>query len=99
MDKEEVKLVGPIVRDPDMADALIAVIEEDNPGTEVIIDDRGGYVRIHTPWRCRITRRTLEEVLGRSITLSQIEPELVSFAGRMRYVGDDEIIFFLERED
>lgn len=99
MDKEQVKMVGPIVRDLDMADALIAVIEADNPGAEVMIDDRGGYVRIHTPKRCRITRRTLEEVLGRSINLSQIEPELVSFAGRMRYIGDDEIIFYLERED
>jgi toluene monooxygenase system protein D len=99
MEKEQVKLVGPIVRDPELADALIAVIEADNPGAEVTVDDRGGYIRIHTPQRCRITRSSLQEVLGRSITLSQIEPELVSFSGRMRYIGDEELLFYLERED
>jgi toluene monooxygenase system protein D len=99
VNKEQVKLVGPIVRDPELADALVAAIEVDNPGAEVMIDDRGGYIRIHTHQRCRITRRSLQEALGRSITLSQIEPELVSFAGRLRYIGDDEIIFYLERED
>lgn len=97
--EKEVKMVGPIIRDPDLADALVAVIEADNPGAEVMVEDRGGYIRIHTAQQCRITRSSLQEVLGRPITLSQIEPELVSFSGRIRYVDDEEIIFYLERED
>jgi toluene monooxygenase system protein D len=98
MTQERVKLVGPIVRDPELAEALITAIEVDNPGVEVMVDDRGGYIRIHTPKRCRITRKSLQEALGSSISLSQIEPELVSFAGRIRY-DEDEILFYLERED
>ncbi|ADG06755.1 MmoB/DmpM family protein [Kyrpidia tusciae] len=99
MANERVKLVGPVVRDPELAEALVAAIEADNPGVEVFVDDRGGYIRIHTPQRCRITRKSLQEALGRPITLSRIEPELVSFAGRIRYIGDDEVLFYLERED
>lgn len=94
-----VKLVGPVVRDPQLAQALVAAIEADNPGVEVTVEDRGGYIRIHTPQRCRITRRSLQEALGRPIRLPEIEPELVSFAGRMRYVGDAELVFYLESED
>ncbi|GAX91280.1 MmoB/DmpM family protein [Effusibacillus lacus] len=98
MPHEQVKLVGPIVRDPELAEALITAIEVDNPGVEVMVDNRGGYIRIHTPQRCRITRSSLQEALGRSISLTQIEPDLVSFAGRIRY-DEDELLFYLERED
>lgn len=99
MGNERVKLVGPVIRNPELAEALVAAIEADNPGVEVMVEDRGGYIRIHTPQRCRITRRSLQEALGRPITLPQIEPDLVSFAGRMRYIGDEELLFYLERED
>ncbi|NJM73052.1 MAG: monooxygenase [Scytonema sp. RU_4_4] len=89
------KLVGPVVRDNEMAEALIAAIEQDNPDVELYVDDRGGYIRIHTEQYCRVTRKSLEAALGRSFPLSQIEPALATFAGRIRS-GDEEIVWYLE---
>jgi toluene monooxygenase system protein D len=97
----EPKLVGPIVRgfDPDVVDALTEAIAVDNPDAEITIDDHAGYVRIHAPWFLRVTRASLEEAAGQPIPLASLEPAIAGFAGRMRYVGDDELHWFLERED
>lgn len=97
----EPKLVGPIVRgfDPDVVDALTEAIAVDNPDTEITVDDHAGYVRIHAPWFLRVTRASLEEAAGQPIALASLEPAIAGFAGRMRYVGDDELHWFLERED
>lgn len=95
------RLVGPVVRgvNQEMAEALIQAIEKDNPGIELTVEDRGGYIRISCPVRCRVTRRSMEEALGYPFRLSDLEPALSAFAGRMRYVGDEEIVWYLERED
>lgn len=89
------KFVGPVVRDNEIAEALIEAIERDNPEAEVYVEDRGGYIRIHTEKYCRVTRKSLEAALGRSCQLSQIEPALATFAGRIKF-GDDEIVWYLE---
>jgi toluene monooxygenase system protein D len=95
-----VKMVGPVVRgmDAGLAEAVITAIETDNPDVDVEVDDQGGYIRIHTPNHCRMTRASLEDALGRNFPLHQLEPSLAGFAGRMN-VSDDEIVWFLERED
>jgi toluene monooxygenase system protein D len=97
----EPKLVGPIVRgfDPDVVAALAEAIEKDNPDAEITIDDHAGYVRIHAPWFLRVTRESLEDAAGQPLPLASLEPAIAGFAGRMRYVGDDELHWFLERED
>lgn len=94
------KMVGPVVRGMDayLADAVIAAIETDNPGVDVDVDDQGGYIRIQTPGRCRLTRASLEDAYGKSFPLHQLEPQLAGFAGRMQ-VGDDEVTWYLERKD
>ncbi|MGA8436882.1 MAG: MmoB/DmpM family protein [Candidatus Sulfotelmatobacter sp.] len=95
------KFVGPVLRgiDQDIIEALLTAIEDDNPDAELLYEDHGGYVRIHTPWCCRVTRKSLEAALGRSFRLSQLEPSLTAFAGRMRLVGDDTLEWYLERRD
>ena len=95
-----VKMVGPVVRglDSALAEAVIEAIQDDNPGVDVDVDDQGGYIRIGTPQRCLLTRASLETALGRSFALHQLEPSLAGFAGRMT-VSDDEIVWYLERED
>jgi toluene monooxygenase system protein D len=100
-DADNQKLVGPVLRgvDQDVIEALITAIEADNPEAELLFEDHGGYVRIHTPRRCRLTRKHLEAALGRSFRLAELEPALAGFAGRMRTVGDDELEWYLERED
>ena len=94
------KMVGPVVRglDGNLAEAVITAIEIDNPDVDVDVDDQGGYIRIATPARCRLTRASLEDALGRTFQLHQLEPSLAGFAGRMK-LTDDEIVWYLERED
>ena len=95
------KFVGPVLRgmNQDIIEALLTAIEADNPESELLYEDHGGYVRIHTPWRCRVTRKSLEAALGRSFRLAELEPSLSAFAGRMRFVGDELLEWYLERED
>jgi toluene monooxygenase system protein D len=95
------KFVGPVLRgmDQDLIEAIRIAIEDDNPDAELLYEDHGGYVRIHTPWRCRVTRKSLEAALGRSFRLADLEPSLSAFAGRMRYVGDEALEWYLERVD
>ncbi len=94
------RLVGPIIRgfDGELAEAVAAAVERDNPGSPVTVDDQGGYVRIHTPERCLLTRATLEDELGRSFPLSELEQALASFAGRV-LTTDDAVEWYLERKD
>ncbi len=95
---DDVQLVGPVLRgmDSEIVDAVIEAIEIDNPDSAVVVDDQGGYVRVGVEHRCRLSRGTLEEVIGRSFPLSELEPVLSGFAGRVR--GDDsEFVWYLQR--
>ena len=98
---EEHKLVGPIVRgvDPDVVAALTEAIQVDNPDADIIVEDHSGYVRIHATSFLKVTRGSLESAAGESIPLASLEPAIAGFAGRMRYVGDDELHWYLERKD
>ena len=84
------KLVGPVIRgvDDDIIDAVIAAAEADNPNAELVIEDRGGYVRIQTAGHFRLTQASMATALGRPFRLSEIEPSLVSFAGRLESKDD-----------
>ena len=66
MNMTEEKRVGPIIRgvDGELCDAVINAIEDDNPGADVEVDDQGGYVKITTPRRCRLTRAS-SDLCGR----------------------------------
>ena len=93
-----VKLVGPVVTDGELADALIYAIEQDNDGAEPIVEDHGAYVRVHLPDYCRVTRASLEEALGRPFKMTQLELAMPSFAGRIKY-GEEEIVWYLGGEN
>jgi toluene monooxygenase system protein D len=92
-------LVGPVLRgvDADLIEAVIAAAELDNPDRDIVVDDHRGYVRVHAAERFRLTRATLTAVLGRPFELSELEPSLVSFAGRLRQ-SRDEWIWYLREE-
>ncbi|MGC5564111.1 MmoB/DmpM family protein [Streptomyces sp. FR-108] len=94
------KLVGPVIRglDGDLAEAVAAAIEQDNPEAQVVVDDQGGYVRISVPRRCVLSRASLEEELGRTFRLSELEPALAAFAGRLMQT-EDQLVWYLERQD
>lgn len=85
MTTTEVKLVGPVIRgvDEDIINAVIDAAEQDNPDREIIVEDRGGYVRIQTDHEFHLTEKSMVQMLGRPFRLTEIEPSLVSFAGRL----------------
>lgn len=92
----ERRLVGPAITDPAIAEAVAAAIFTDT-GVEPEIDDRGGYLRVQTPGRARMTQASLEEELGIDMPLSRFEQHMPSFAGRIK-VSDDEIVWYLEEQ-
>jgi toluene monooxygenase system protein D len=86
--------VGPVIRAGEFADVVARSIEDDNPGKDVRIVDRGDYVRIHTAQVCRLTRQALERHLGRPYELRMLELEMPSFSGRLRTGGDEFVWFY-----
>ncbi|MBS4730349.1 MmoB/DmpM family protein [Mycobacterium sp. SM1] len=95
----ERKDVGPVLQaaDAELVEALLMALQEDNSDRPLEIIDRGGYVRVSCPDECRLRRVTLEEKLGREVSLAEIEPVMASFAGRMR--GDEEeLVWYLIKE-
>jgi hypothetical protein len=87
--------VGPVIRAGDFAEVVARSIEDDNPGKDVRIVDRGDYVRIHTAQVCRLTRSALERHLGHPFQLRMLEIEMPSFRGRLR-TRDDEFVWFYD---
>jgi toluene monooxygenase system protein D len=72
----------------DDIDAIIAAIEEDNPGTEIEVIDRGAYVRIQAEQRLKVTRASIERHIGRTFEMRQLEPMMSAFAGRIETTSD-----------
>ena len=89
-EEESKKLVGPIIRgmDDDIIDAVIGAAEQDNPDREILIEDRAGYVRVQTEHSMVLTEDSMVEMLGRPFRLSELEPSLVSFSGRLNTMDD-----------
>jgi toluene monooxygenase system protein D len=90
----EPRLVGPVIRAGEVADAVALAIEDDNPDRAVHVTDRGDYVRIEVDGRCRLTRRSLERHMGREFALPQLESEMPSFAGRLSTRSDEYVWYF-----
>ena len=90
-DTEEMdeNMVGPVLREGSIADAVIDAVMDDNPDKEVHIFERGDYVRIHTERDCRLTRASIERHLGRRYELAMLEAEMPSFKGRMTSTNDE----------
>lgn len=81
--------VGPVLRMAEDIPGIIAAIEEDNPGTELQVLDRGSYVRIQGPNRLTVTRDAIARNVGRSdYELRELEVLLASFAGRISNTTD-----------
>lgn len=90
--------VGPVLRMSDTIPAVIRAIEEDNPGIDVEVLDRGAYVRIQAPQRMRVTQESIERHLGRTFELRELESLMSAFAGRIE-TRSDEILWYLGGKD
>jgi len=90
--------VGPVLRMSEGIEAIIAAIEEDNPGTEIEVIDRGAYVRIQAQQRMKVTRASIERHIGRPFEMRQLEPIMSAFAGRIETTSDA-ILWSFKREE
>ncbi len=88
--------VGPVLQKGPTTDAVVGAIKELNE--EVAIVDRGAYVRVLVPSRCRVTRQTIERHLGESFRMpSDLELVMSSFKGRFQ-VTEDEAVWQMREE-
>jgi hypothetical protein len=80
MHADKVELVGPVLESGPVAEAILAAIQIANK--DVIVVNRGAYLRILSPGRCRVFRADIEAVMGRPFALpGDIEQVMPSFRG------------------
>lgn len=80
--------VGPVFRPGELADASIEAIREDNPDREIVVDDKGGYIRVSVEGECMLRKDTISEFLGRPCRMQEVETVLGSFAGQIETTED-----------
>jgi toluene monooxygenase system protein D len=81
--------VGPVLRMSDDLDAIVAAIEEDNPGKQISVVDRGAYTRVSGDGELRVTRASIERNLGRHFEMRQLEGLMSAFAGRIDMTSEE----------
>jgi toluene monooxygenase system protein D len=74
--------VGPVLQSGAVTNAIIAAIKELNQ--DVIVVDRGAYVRVLVPTCCVVTRTAIEKHLGRSFRFpGELEIVMSAFKGSL----------------
>jgi hypothetical protein len=72
--------VGPVLQASELGRAVLAALQELNPGLEVI--DRGAYLRVSAPPPCVLTRAAVERITGQSFLLpGDLEQVMPAFQG------------------
>lgn len=80
--KAEDHSVGPVFQTGFVTDAMISAIKDLNKN--VLVIDRGSYLRVSVSNECIVTRKLVEEKIGRPIDLKkEIEHNMVSFEGKL----------------
>jgi toluene monooxygenase system protein D len=80
--------VGPVLRMSEDIEAILAAIEDDNPGTAIEVTDRGAYVRIQAERHMKVTRASIERHIGRPFEMRQLEPMMSAFSGRIETTSE-----------
>jgi hypothetical protein len=80
--------VGPVLQSGTVANAIIAAIKDLNQ--DVMVVDRGAYVRVLVPRCCVVTRSAIEKHLGRSFRFpGELETVMSAFKGSLQLHQDD----------
>jgi hypothetical protein len=80
--------VGPVLQSGPVANAIIAAIKDLNE--DVILLDRGAYIRVLVPRYCVVTRSAIEEHLGRSFRFpGELETVMSAFKGSLQLNQDN----------
>jgi toluene monooxygenase system protein D len=75
-----VTAVGPVLQPTPFGRAAVAAIQAQNDN--VVVDDEGAYIRVHTPGICRLTKAELEAQLGHEVRFpGDLEVAMPSFSG------------------
>jgi toluene monooxygenase system protein D len=83
--------VGPVLQSGALANAIIAAIRDLND--DVMVLDRGAYLRVLAPRRCSVTRVAIESRLGRPVRFpGELETVMASFKGAIR-LNEDEAVW------
>jgi hypothetical protein len=85
---ENYDLVGPVLQSGPVASAIIAAIKDLNQ--DVVVMDRGAYVRVLVPQCCVVTRSAIEKHLGRSFRFpGELETVMSAFKGSLQLNQND----------
>src|ERR1700757_4393826 len=80
--------VGPVLQAGTVANAIIAAIRDLNQ--DVIVVDRGAYVRVLVPRSCVVTRLAIERHLGRPFRFpGELETVMSAFKGSLQLTQND----------
>ena len=80
--------VGPVLQSGPVANAIIAAIKDLNQ--DVIVVDRGAYVRVLVPRCCIVTRSAIEKHLGRPFRFpGELETVMSAFKGSLQLSQDE----------
>ena len=80
--------VGPVLQSGPVANAIIAAIKDLNH--DVMLVDRGAYVRVLVPRCCVVTRSAIEKHLGRLFRFpGELEMVMSAFKGSLQLNQDD----------
>lgn len=75
--------VGPVLLSGSVANAIIAAIKDLNQ--DVMVVDRGAYLRVLVPRYCVVTRSAIETHLGRSFRFpGELETVMSAFKGSLQ---------------
>jgi toluene monooxygenase system protein D len=82
--------VGPVLQAGALTEAIIAAIRDLN--NDVVVVDRGAYLRVLTPRRCIVTRAGIEKHLGRSVRFpGELETVMSAFKGAIKLTQDEAV--------
>jgi toluene monooxygenase system protein D len=80
--------VGPVLQSGSVANAIIDAIKDLNQ--DVMVIDRGAYVRVLVPQYCVVTRSAIETHLGRSFRFpGELEAVMSAFKGSLELNQDE----------
>ncbi len=80
--------VGPVLQSGSVANAIIAAIKDLNQ--DVMVLDRGAYLRVLVPQCCTVTRSAIEKHLGRPFRFpGELETVMSAFKGSLQLNQDD----------
>jgi hypothetical protein len=82
--------VGPVLQTGAIGAAVVAAIRDLN--SDVMVLDRGAYLRVMVPRRCFVTRAAIEKHLGREFRFpGELETVMSAFKGALRLGQEDAV--------